>query len=194
MTIGVPLLEARVAPRCTRANRLLLVKLSSGGAVSNRTLDVQIGAAEELIELARVHGITMLVCGGITRECRTLLELHKIQVIENVAGSAAEVLRGLEQGMLREGFGLDPATLAGLAAAPGTEAPPLPTPEAGAASLGAEPVQPSAVGVPSVPPETGPARRVLDLARLAETRRSSDKGPRRFAGWPTWCGCAARRT
>ncbi len=114
MTIGVPLLDDRVAPRCTSANRLLLVALIPGESISNRILDVPIEATEGLIELARAHRISTLVCGGITRECRLVLELHRIAVIENVACSAGEVLQALESGMLRAGFGLDPAPAGGL--------------------------------------------------------------------------------
>ncbi len=119
MTIGVPLLEGRVAPRCTSANRLLLVTLTRGGSATSRILDVQIEAAEELIELAQAYRISTLVCGGITRECRLVLELHRIAVIENVACSAGEVLRALECGMLRSGFGLHPAPVGGLVSGAG---------------------------------------------------------------------------
>ncbi len=183
MTIGVPLLDARVAPRCTSANRLLLVTLSSAGSVSNRVIDVQLGAAEELIELARRHGITMLDCGGITRESRELLQLNRIRVVENVACSADEVLRALERGMLRAGYGLDPATVQALTAAatpPRPEAPVGGAVVAAVGGAGGESVKEIAsVAIPSPTPVEGGTSSVAALARATgalAVRRAPEMG------------------
>ena len=104
--IGVPLLDGRVAPRCTSANRILLVEVTSTGSVTSRVVDLPVGTPEELLELAQLYRITTFVCDGLTRESRSILLTHGLRVVENVVGSAQEVVQAVTGGALRSGFGL----------------------------------------------------------------------------------------
>ena len=106
MRLGVPMLDGRVAPRCTGANGLLVVEVAAGGAASGRKVELSIATPEELLELAHLYRFATLVCDGITRESRTVLLTHGMRVIENVVGSASEVVQAVTAGALRSGFGL----------------------------------------------------------------------------------------
>ena len=107
MVVGVPLLEGRVAPRCTQASHLLLATLSRGRVTSRRVVPATVDSAVTLLELARSHGIGTLVCGGITLEDRTLVLTDGIDVVDNVACSVAEAVTAIDNGTLQRGFGLE---------------------------------------------------------------------------------------
>jgi len=133
MNVGVPLLDDRVAPRCTSANRLLMVSLEQRRVESHRVVAVSIETPEALVDAVRSHALNVLVCGGVTREARQLLEAVGTAVVDNVAGSAAELLEALAHGTLHSGFGLDRTHDA---AAPAVE-PPDPAREVSQAELAA---------------------------------------------------------
>ncbi len=105
MVVAVPLLGDRVAPRCTTANRLLLVQPRAGFAASKRLLPVQLESAADLLQLIQVHNIDLLVCGGITAASRELVEAQNVTIIDNVTGSVEELLAAISGGSLRSGLG-----------------------------------------------------------------------------------------
>jgi uncharacterized metal-binding protein len=59
--------------------------------------------------------VDTMVCGGISRATRESIRARDVSIIENVAGTSAQILDALQQGQLRSGYGLSPA-----------EAPPAP--------------------------------------------------------------------
>ena len=107
MIVGVPLLEGRVAPRCTQATQLMLVTVSRGRVTSRRVVDAGIDTVILLLELLRTYGIGTLVCGGITPDTRALVQGDGIDIVENVACSAAEVVAAIDTGILTRGFGFE---------------------------------------------------------------------------------------
>ncbi|MCG6963298.1 MAG: DUF1847 domain-containing protein [Acidobacteria bacterium] len=107
MIVAVPLLEGRVAPRCTRAGQLLLATVSRGRVSSRQIVETQIGDLMTLLDLLRRHGAGALVCGGITADDRTVITAEGIDIVDNVACSAAEVIAAIDTGTLRRGLGFD---------------------------------------------------------------------------------------
>ncbi len=107
MVVGVPLLNGRVAPRCTRATQLLLVTVSRGRVTARQVVEVEIDGAVALLELIRRHHVGALVCGGITTDDRAVIQSDDVDVIENVACSVAEVIAAIDSGTLRQGLGFD---------------------------------------------------------------------------------------
>lgn len=108
MVVGVPLLDDRVAPRCTRASQLLLATVTHRRVTSQRVLPAEIDGIVALLEVARSHGIGTLVCGGIVVDDRRLVQSHGIDVIDNVACSATDVVAAIDTGTLRPGLGFEP--------------------------------------------------------------------------------------
>ena len=106
--IGVPLVQGRVAPRCTNADQLLLIDFPTDDRPASRIVELSFGTPEELLEITRRYHVSTLVCDGITRESRGILLAHGLRVVENVVGSAEEVVRAAASGSLRAGFGLLP--------------------------------------------------------------------------------------
>jgi uncharacterized metal-binding protein/predicted Fe-Mo cluster-binding NifX family protein len=105
MQIGIPLFSERVAPRCTIADSILLVRINRNEIVSKKYISIEdsswIGLLKTLIDMR----IDTLVCGGINREDKKLVVLKGISVIDNVACSEAEVLEALVSRKLTSGYG-----------------------------------------------------------------------------------------
>lgn len=106
MNVGVPLREHRVAPRCTAADALLLIGLRRQGAPSHRIVRAELDGVAALLEAIRRHRVGVLVCGGITRAAAELVEGEGVRIIDNVAGSVAEILESVRRGNLYSGYGL----------------------------------------------------------------------------------------
>lgn len=122
MRCAVPLLAGRVAPRCTCAEEMLVVALRRGRVVSSRRLALELHDPLDLIPIFHRLQIDTVVCGGIRRDTRGLLAARGIDVIDNVACTADQVVAALESGELRPGFGflgMEEAPSSGRAAAAG---------------------------------------------------------------------------
>ena len=109
MRWGVPLMGDRVAPRCTRADGLLLARVSHGRVVSHTRVTAAVRSPVELLDAVIEEGVEKLVCGGVSRDVREALAAQGVVIVENVACSADEVLAALDAGSLCAGYGLGPA-------------------------------------------------------------------------------------
>jgi hypothetical protein len=104
----VPLLQGRVAPRCTNADSLLLVDILPDGSAAGRVVGLPVATPEELLGIAHEYRVTTFVCDGITPDSRIVLLAHGLRIVDNVVGSAEEVMNSLTAGALRHSFGLRP--------------------------------------------------------------------------------------
>jgi uncharacterized metal-binding protein/predicted Fe-Mo cluster-binding NifX family protein len=96
----------RVAPRCTRADELLLARVSHGRVVAHTRVAVAVRSAVELLDAVIENDIEKVVCGGVSREVREALAAQGVGIVENVACSVDEVLAALDAGSLCAGYGL----------------------------------------------------------------------------------------
>jgi len=87
----------------------------------------------DLTRLLADEGVGTLVCGGISRSSRVSVESQEVAVIDNVAGTAEEVVAAVLGGELRPGFGI--AVHEGVQAAPLVPA----RPGGGEDAVGAQP-------------------------------------------------------
>lgn len=106
MRFGVPLLGRRVAPRCTIADSLLLITAKRRRILEESVVPLESATWMELLCLLGDNDVDTLVCGGISRSSRDSLQSRAMDVIDNVAATAEEVVDALRQGRLRPGFGL----------------------------------------------------------------------------------------
>jgi uncharacterized metal-binding protein/predicted Fe-Mo cluster-binding NifX family protein len=132
MRFGIPLLGERVAPRCTIADSVLLITVKRRRILEESVLALTSATWLELAGLLTDQDVDALVCGGISRSTRESIQSQDVEVIDNVAGTAEEVVDALRRGTLRPGFGLAVAERGGepaggaadgegtAAAAPGT--------------------------------------------------------------------------
>lgn len=93
MRICIPLFGDRVAPRCTQADGVLLCTLRRGRVIEQERLTLPIRTLIELKDVLRGRDVHTLVCGGINRNDRDVVEPLLDRVVPNVAGTIEEVLR-----------------------------------------------------------------------------------------------------
>lgn len=108
MRIGIPVLNGRVAPRCTTSDGLLLVNLQRGRVSGCQTVPLADDNWLEFVSQVVAAGVDTIVCGGISRDGKDGLQARKITVIENVACTTDEVLEAIAAGRLRAGYGFEP--------------------------------------------------------------------------------------
>lgn len=106
MRCGVPILSKRVAPRCTAADTLMVVTMAGGHAISRDLFPVEMTGLFDVLEVLGAHRIDTLICGGIGRDAKDAVLSLGIEIIDNVACSADEIVPALEDGALVPGFGL----------------------------------------------------------------------------------------
>jgi uncharacterized metal-binding protein/predicted Fe-Mo cluster-binding NifX family protein len=107
MRVAIPLFGARVAPRCLAAREMILAEVEGGRVVSRRPVRLAAANEQSLVERLVEVEARLLVCGGIRRELKEDLAACGVEVIDNVAGEASEVLSTLCAGALASGYGLD---------------------------------------------------------------------------------------
>lgn len=106
MRFGIPLLGRRVAPRCTIADELLLITVKRRRLVQQSAVRLDGATWMDLARLFADERVDTLVCGGISRSSRASIESQEVEVIDNVAGTAEEVVAAVLDGELRPGFGI----------------------------------------------------------------------------------------
>jgi uncharacterized metal-binding protein/predicted Fe-Mo cluster-binding NifX family protein len=106
MRFGIPLLDQRVAPRCTIADRVLLITVKHRRILEQSAVRLDRATWMDLARILADEQVDALVCGGISRSTRETVESQAVDVIDNVAGTAEEVVDALRRGGLHPGFGL----------------------------------------------------------------------------------------
>jgi hypothetical protein len=114
MIYGIPLFKDRVAPRCTIADSILLVRVAMNRLVYNKILKIGERSWSDLLKILNDNKVDILVCGGINLEDRKLSMESGISIIDNVACSEIEVIEAIKTGTLRNGFGFSVTSNAGL--------------------------------------------------------------------------------
>ena len=107
MRYGIPLLGNRVAPRCTCADSVLLIALRRNRVSKEDSVDFPSHSLFDLIELLSEYRVDTLVCGGISRENKEILQARSVRVIDNVACTIDETIEALKTGILYSGYGLN---------------------------------------------------------------------------------------
>jgi uncharacterized metal-binding protein len=109
MCYAIPIFANRVAPRCTIAEFVIFLITSGNKVVSRRRVTMKGNTWIDLIRLLGDNGADILICGGINRNNRELIESRGIMIIDNVCCSDDEVQAALESGELYSGYGFSKA-------------------------------------------------------------------------------------
>ncbi|HEQ97896.1 MAG TPA: DUF1847 domain-containing protein [candidate division Zixibacteria bacterium] len=109
MCYAIPIFADRVAPRCTIAEFILFLVLKGNRIVSRKRINLKDCTWIELIRILIAHETDILVCGGINKETREMVESHGIMIIDNVCCSNEQAQHALENGSMHSGFGFSEA-------------------------------------------------------------------------------------
>ena len=108
MRVAIPIFGARISPRFDFAPSLLLLTLEKGEVKAREEVSLSPWDLWRRVEKLKEFEVQTLICGGIDRHSRQMLEDHRIRVIPWVAGEAEEVLHYFLKGTLRPGSTLCP--------------------------------------------------------------------------------------
>jgi uncharacterized metal-binding protein/predicted Fe-Mo cluster-binding NifX family protein len=111
MRIGIPLLDDRVAPRCTFADSVLLVTVKRRRIVERTQVSMEGSTWADLARVLGDQAVDTMICGGISRPTRESIEGRGVHVIDNVVGPVDAVVDALQRGRLDSGFGLSESGL-----------------------------------------------------------------------------------
>lgn len=100
----IPLFKDEVAPRFDLASEALIADvLIDGKGVSTENFLLQQPSVDSLCDLALRKDVDVVVCGGIEEEYYHYLRWKRVEVLDNVAGTAQAVLERFSSGSLKSG-------------------------------------------------------------------------------------------
>lgn len=108
LRVLIPLFKDEVAPRFDLAAEALLADVSLGeGEEESKTKTEDFllphPSADGLCDLILRKDVDVLICGGIEEEYYHYLRWKRVEVLDNVAGPASDVLERYAQGTLQAG-------------------------------------------------------------------------------------------
>jgi uncharacterized metal-binding protein len=106
MIYGIPLFGNRVAPRCTIADSILLIKMTVNRIVYKKIVKIDEKSWNGLLKILNDNNVDTLVCGGINYDSRKITMDQGISIIDNVACSDTEVMEAIKTRTLKAGLGL----------------------------------------------------------------------------------------
>jgi len=102
--VMIPLHKDEVAPRFDLSTEVLMAWCSDEGNVEQEKLLILPGpSAERICHMAITEHVQVIICGGIDQEVFDYLTWKKVDVIDDVIGRAATVLRRYLSGRLQRG-------------------------------------------------------------------------------------------
>lgn len=102
MRVAIPTRSERISPVFDSAEQILLVELNDGEERSRCVAPLPADSLAGRVTRLRELGVTALICGGISRTLRQMIEAGGIHVYPWTAGPVAEVLEAYRQGRLHE--------------------------------------------------------------------------------------------
>lgn len=95
MKIAIPLFKERVSPHFGASRRLLLMDIDSSAISEETLLDIEEEGAVNLLRRLADLRVEKVVCGGIHSYYKEWLTGKGIEVLDNQAGVAKEVVQNL---------------------------------------------------------------------------------------------------
>jgi len=108
LRVLIPLFKDEVAPRFDLAAEALLADVTQdgdevGGEIKTEDFLLPHPSADGLCDLILRKDVDVLICGGIEEEYYHYLRWKRVEVLDNVAGPARDVLERYAQGTLQPG-------------------------------------------------------------------------------------------
>ena len=101
--VAIPLFRDRISPRFDVCPEIWVVELRDGEVISEEKWLMAGFNLHQRLDQMGSKGVDKIICGGIDSFCRDHLGNSGIDVIQNVAGEAGEVLNLFRCGVLRSG-------------------------------------------------------------------------------------------
>ena len=105
MIYGIPLFRNRVAPRCTIADSILLIRVIRNRIMSKRHIPMEEKSWIDLFKVLNDSKVDTLICGGINTKYKQLCKDYGIEIMDNVVSNEGEIIEAIQNKTLRSGFG-----------------------------------------------------------------------------------------
>lgn len=105
MCYAIPIFANRVAPRCTIAEYILFLIIKGNKIVSSKRIKLNNCTWIDLIQILDNQNTDVLICGGINKATREVVESHGIMIIDNVCCTGEQAQNALESGAIHSGYG-----------------------------------------------------------------------------------------
>ncbi|MBD3299458.1 MAG: DUF1847 domain-containing protein [candidate division Zixibacteria bacterium] len=97
MRVGIPMLGNRVAPRCTIADRLVVITIARNQVRAQKTLSLGERNWDGLLAMLLQTQVDTLICGGISGTWKDEVREKRIAVIDNIIGTLDTAVSALTQ-------------------------------------------------------------------------------------------------
>jgi predicted Fe-Mo cluster-binding NifX family protein len=108
MRLAIPTRNDRVSPVFDSAGQVLLVDLDGGEERARCIAPLPADPLPARVTRLQELGVAVLICGGVSRPLRQLIEANGIRVYPWIAGPTDEVLKAYRQGRLHDAQWLMP--------------------------------------------------------------------------------------
>lgn len=108
MQIGIPIFDGRVAPRCTIADTIMLIRANQEKILSISYINREESNWAAMLKKLIDKRIDTIVCGGINKEDKKMAESKGVNIIDNVACNEDELIEAIKNNKLRPGYGFIP--------------------------------------------------------------------------------------
>jgi len=102
MKIAVPTWKDRVSPLMDAAGQMQIVDVRDNRAMDTVVTPTPHGSAAEMVSFLAERGVSVVICGAISRPLEALLQSRSIRVIPWVCGDASEVVLAFMSDRLSE--------------------------------------------------------------------------------------------
>jgi len=109
MRFGIAVNGNRIAPRCTFAEKILLLDLEKNCIRREKSVRLERNTSVDLISLLQENAVETLVCGGISNDTIASIHSLNISVIDNVSSTLEDIRQALLRGTVRPGYGFGPS-------------------------------------------------------------------------------------
>jgi len=115
MCYAIPIFSNRVAPRCTIADYILLLFMKGDKVISSRRISLKNCTWFDVMRILEENRVDYLICGGIDRNSRGMLENLGIVIMDNVSCTDSQAREAIETGEMHAGFGFRAGKISGSA-------------------------------------------------------------------------------
>jgi len=109
MRFGIAVNGNRVAPRCTFAEKILLLDLEKNCIKREKSVRLERNTSVDLVSLLQENAVETLVCGGISNDTIASVHSLNISVIDNVSSTLDDIRHALLRGTIHPGYGFGPS-------------------------------------------------------------------------------------
>ncbi|OGP62324.1 MAG: hypothetical protein A2V65_05255, partial [Deltaproteobacteria bacterium RBG_13_49_15] len=98
MRIALTVWEDRISPVFDVATMILLAEIQNGGVLNKRFMPFNPGVSWQLAEMLKEMGVSVLICGAISKVPANIISVSGIELIPFISGETERILEAYAKG------------------------------------------------------------------------------------------------